>query len=147
MLLKTYFLQSLCSKSGLRTVLNWQQNPENAPIFWRCFGSLVKFSYWSKFHVNIITDSAVMTISFYEGLTKNLEIGNAPVWVLSNIWRLGQVRNAKFGMMVSNIMLLNAAKFQDYNFYRSWVIKGKPTGTGKGIKLLPDPPPGLRLRF
>ena len=25
-------------------------------------------------------------------------------------------------------MLLNAAKFQDYNFYCFWVIKGKPIG-------------------
>ena len=33
-------------------------------------------------------------------------------------------------------MLLNAAKFQGYSFYRFWVIKGKPTGGG--VKL---PPP------
>ena len=40
---------------------------------------LVKFSYWSKFHVNIITDSRVMPILFYKGLTRNPEIGNTPV--------------------------------------------------------------------
>ena len=54
-------------------------------IFWRCFASLVKFSYWSKFHVNIIIGSEIMTISFYKGLTRNLEIGNTPFWVLPNI--------------------------------------------------------------
>ena len=33
-------------------------------IFWLWRVSLVTFSYWSKFHVNIITGSGVMTISF-----------------------------------------------------------------------------------
>ena len=46
--------------------------------FWRCFVSLVKFSYWSKFHVNIITGSGVMIIYFYKGLTRNPEIKNNP---------------------------------------------------------------------
>ena len=41
-----------------------------------CFVPLVKFSYWSKFHVNITSNSGVMTIFFYEVLTRNLGIGN-----------------------------------------------------------------------
>ena len=90
---------------------------------WRCFVFLVKFSYWSKFHVNIITGSGVMTISFYKVLTRNLEIGNTPVWVFPNIWRLEQVRNTKFGTNISNKMLLNAAKCQGLKFYRFWVIE------------------------
>ena len=92
-----------------------------------CFVSLVKFSYWSKFHVNIITGSGIMTIFFYNGLTRNPEIGNTPIWVLPNIWRLRRVSDTKFG---SDEMLPNAAKFQVYSFYRFWVIKGKPTGQG-----------------
>ena len=43
------------------------------------FAFLVKFSYWSKFHVNIITGSGVMPIFFYKGLTRNPEIRNTPV--------------------------------------------------------------------
>ena len=112
----------------------------NVKFFWCCFVSLVKFSYWSKFHVNIITGSGIMTIFFYKRLTRNPEIGNTPVWVLPNIWRLGRVMDTKFGMNVSNRMLLNAAKFQGYSSYRFWVIKGKPTG--EGVKL-PHPPPRL----
>ena len=100
----------------------------NVKFFWRCFVSLVKFSYWSKFHVNIITGSGIMTIFFYKGLTRNPEIGNTPVWVLPNICRLGRVMDTKFGTNVSNRMLLNPAKFQGYSFYRFWVIKGKPSG-------------------
>ena len=47
--------------------------------FWRCRVSLAKFSYWSIFHVNLITGSGVMTIFVYQGLTRNPEIGNTPV--------------------------------------------------------------------
>ena len=39
-----------------------------------CFSCQI--SYWSKFHVNIITGSRIMTIFFYKGLTRNPEIGN-----------------------------------------------------------------------
>ena len=85
-------------------------------FFWRCFVSLVTFSYWSKFHVNIITDSGIMTIFFYKGLTRNPKIGNTTVWVLPNIWRLRRVMATKFDANVSNRMLLNAAKFQGYSF-------------------------------
>ena len=77
---------------------------------------------------NFITGYGIMTIFFYEGLTRNPEIGNTTVWVLPNIWRLGQVMGTKSGTNVSNRVLLNAAKFQGYSFCRSWVIKGKPTG-------------------
>ena len=100
----------------------------NVKIFWRCFVSLAEFSYWSRFHVHNITGSGIMTIFFYEGLTRNTEIGNTPVWVLPNIWGLGRVVDTKFGTNVSNRMLLNAAKFLGYSFYLFWVIQGKPTG-------------------
>ena len=45
-------------------------------FFLMLFFSLAKLSYWSKFPVNIITGSEVMTISVYKGLTRNLEIGS-----------------------------------------------------------------------
>ena len=107
-----------------------------AKFFWRYFISLVKSSYWSKFHVNIITGSGVMTIFFYKRLTRNPEIGNTTIWVLPNIWRLGRITDTKFSMNVSNEMLLNAAKCQGYSFYRSWVPtgEGKITPQGLGLK-------------
>ena len=58
---------------------------------------------------------------------------------LPSIWRLGWVRNTKFGTNVSNKMLLNDAKCQGYNFC-FWFIQGNPTG---GIKLPPPPTLGL----
>ena len=99
--------------------------------FWHFFVSLIKLSYFSKFHVNIITGSGIMTVFFYKGLTRNPEIGIIPVWVFPNIWRLEWVMDTKFGTNVSNKKLLNAAKFQGYTFYRFWIIKGKPAG-GEG---------------
>ena len=59
---------------------------------------------------------------------QNLEY---PHLILPNIWRLGRIRDTKFGTNISNNMLLNAAKCQCYSMYRFWVIKGKPTG-GRG---------------
>ena len=105
-------------------------------FFWHCFVSLVKFSYWSKFHVSIITGSGVMTIFFYKRLTRNPVIRNTPVWVLPDIWRLGWVTDTKFGTIVWNKILLNAAKCQGYSLYRFWVIKEKPTGGQEGVILL-----------
>ena len=59
-----------------------------------------------------------MTIFHCKGLTRNPEIGNTLVWVIPNIWRLGQVRDSKFDKNVSNEVLLNTAKYQGYSFYR-----------------------------
>ena len=92
-----------------------------------------KFSYWSKFPVNIITGSAVMTVVFYKGLTRNPEIGNTQVWVLPNIWRLMRVRDTKIGTNVSNKMLMG------YGFYPFCVIERKLTGEGVG-KIIPSHP-------
>ena len=117
----------------------------SSSIFLTLFIFFVKFSFWSRFHVNIITVSGVMTISFYKGLTRNPEIGNTPVWVLLNIWRLGRARNTKCATNIFNKMLLNAAKCQGYSFYVFWVIKGKPTG-GRGGKFTPPPPTQIRLK-
>ena len=49
------------------------------------FVSLVKFNYWSKFHVNIITGFEIMTIFFYKGLTRNPEIRNVVSGDLDNL--------------------------------------------------------------
>ena len=94
-------------------------------FFRPCSISLVNFSYWPKFHVNIMT--GVTRIFACKGLTRNLEIVNTPVWVLPSIFRPGEVRDTGFGPNVSNKMLLNALKCQGYDFYRLLVIKGKLT--------------------
>ena len=71
------------------------------------FFSLVRFIYWYKFHVNIITGFWSYDNLFYKGFTRNLEIGTTHVSVFPNIWRLGQVRDTKFGMSPMKYMLQN----------------------------------------
>ena len=90
--------------------------------------SLVKFSYWTKFHVIIITESGV----FYKGLARNPESGNTPVWVFPNIRRLGRVGDANFSWNVSNEKLLNVVNYQIYSFYYFSFINEKLRGGGGG---------------
>ena len=141
----------MCSKSGLRIPLNiltWRHRQ----IFWRCCVSFVKFTYWSKFHVNIVTGYGVLTIFVYKRLTEIRKLELRPSEVPSiNIWKLAEIRDTKFGRNVSNKKFLNAAKFQVYSFYRFWVIERKPTenegGRGVGwLKNTPTPRLGLNQR-
>ena len=69
-----------CSNSAI----NWKNdndvtiywNGAIVNIFWPCFVSLVKYSYWAKFHFNIISGSRVMTIYF----CKRPEIGKSDIF-------------------------------------------------------------------
>ena len=123
----TEYASRICLPDCSKLVINWKNSNDVTvfmhdviiKFFWRSVVSLVMFSYWSKFHVNIITGSGVVAISFYKGMTRNPEIGNTPIWVFPNIWRLGQVRDTRFGTELS-------------------VINGKPTVKGE-VKLLPLP--------
>ena len=133
-----------CSK----LVINWKNNndvkicPRDA-IF--NFFNVVLF-----FLSSLVTSPSFMSISslvqkfFYKGLTRNPEIGNTPVWVLPNIWGLGQVTDTKLRTNVSIEMLLNPTICKSYSFYRFWVIKGKPTGLVKLTPPPPHPPPPSR---
>ena len=96
--------------------LTWRHRQIFPTLF--CFSC--NFQLWFKFHVNIITDSGVMTIS--------LRDWNTPVWVLPNIWSLGQVKNTKFGTNVSSKMLLNATKCQGYSFTVSELLRENHQG-------------------
>ena len=79
-------------------------------FFWHCFIPLVKFSYWSRFHVNIITGARVMTIFFYKKLTRNLATGNTPVWDLeAGDWGELEIPNlAQMSLIKCYWILLNA---------------------------------------
>ena len=85
-------------------------NMTSSSFFWRCFLSLVNFSYWSKFHVNIDTGSQIMTVFFYKGLTRNPEIGNTPICVLPNIWRLGGGGGGGGGVWKPNLAWISLIK-------------------------------------
>ena len=111
-------------------------------FFWR-FVSLLKFSYWSKIHVNIINGSETMTIFFFKGLTRNLDIGNTPVWVLSNIWRWGELwiaNLARMSLIECYWMLQNSrvTAFTVFELLRENQLGGKIT---------PLPPTQIRVKF
>ena len=78
--------------------------------FWRCFVSLDKFSYWSKFHVNIITDPGVMTIFCYKGWPeiRKLEIPPSEFFPISEDWGKLAIPNlARMSLMKCYWMLQN----------------------------------------
>ena len=100
-------------------------NTTSLSIFWHCYVSLVKFSYWSNFYVQlsgptIMIGSGVMTIFFIKDSPEIWKLET--ICFFPNIWKLVWVRDTEFGTKVSNKMLLNAAKYQGYSFYRFWVI-------------------------
>ena len=132
----TDYASGISLPNNFRLAINWKNDND---ITFSDMASSSKFFdvlfFFVKFHVNTMAGSGVVTIFYYKRLTRNLEIGNTPIWVLPNIWRLGPVRDSKFGTNFSNKMSLNNAKVQGCNFYRFWVIKGKPTG--RGAKLTP----------
>ena len=101
-------------ESGFGIVLNWLPIEKmtmtwqffqvtSSSIFWRCRAFLIKFSYYSQFHVNVIAGSGVITTFVYKGLNKNPEISNTPLWVLYNICRLGRVRDTKWMLQNARI--------------------------------------------
>ena len=135
-------MQILCRESGRQTAPNWQK-------IWKMTMTrqLRDTTSSSKFFdvvlflfSRLVTGPCFQSVSslvlelwqfsLTKEFTRNLVIGNTPVWVFPNIWRLGWVMDTKFGKNVSNKMLLNVAKLQGYSFYGFWVIKGKLTGSG-----------------
>ena len=109
-----------------KLTINWKNG--NIIFFWHhcqklCFS--VNFSYWSKFHVSIMTGSKAMEVFIYKKLIRNLETEHTPMWVWPNIWRREPVRDTKFGRNVSNEKLLKAVRCLVYNFYCFWVTKRK----------------------
>ena len=71
----------------------------------------VKFSYWFKFHVNIITGSGVATIFVYKELTRNPERGNLPSKFCPVSGDYCKLKDTTFDRNVSNKKLLNPAKW------------------------------------
>ena len=99
-------------------------------FFWRDFLSLVNFSYWSKFYVNIIPGSGVMTIFFYKGLTRSLSF--------SQYLETGRVRGTKFDTNFSNECYWILQNARVTAFTVSELIKGKQQGVAK---ITAPPPP------
>ena len=101
--------------------------------FWCCFVLLVNFSYWSKFYVNIVVGSGVMSIFFYEGLTRNLEIGNIPAWVcpISGDWGKIGIPNLTGTFLIKCYCTLQNARLTAFTVFE--LLRENQ----KGVKLTP----------
>ena len=90
-----------------------------------------------------------MTILFYKELTRNPKIRNTPVWVLSNIWRRGElwIPNLARMSLIEYYWMLQHAR--GYSLYHFWVIKGKPTGgwEEQSPPTPQDPPSQIRVKY
>ena len=105
--------------NGSRLAVDWK-NCNNVTIFWndviakfssRCFISLVKFSYWSKFHFNIITGSGVMQLPFISDWPeiRKSEIPPSEFCLISTDWSELRIPNlARTSLRKSYWMLQNA---------------------------------------
>ena len=93
-------------------------------FFWRYFVCLVNFSYWSKFHVNIITGSGVRVIFLWPEIRK-LEITLSEFCPISGDWGKLGIRNLTWMLVMKGCWMLQIAK--SYSFDCFWVIKVKPT--------------------
>ena len=116
-------------------------------IFWRGFVSLVKFSYWSKFHVNIITGFGIMAIFFYKGLTRNPEIGNPFEFCpISGDWDELWIPNLARMSLIECYWMLQNSRFTAFTvFVLLWEHQ-------MGGKITPPPPPfpprlGIRVKI
>ena len=83
-------------------------------FFLHCFVCLVKFSYWSRFHVNIITGSGVMTIFFDKGLRKSDITRSEFCPIFGDRGELGIPNLARMSLIKCYRMLQN----NSYGFYR-----------------------------
>ena len=96
--------------------------------FLHCRVSILRFSYWSKFHVNIITGSRVFQISFIKDWSeiRKSEISRSEFYPISGDGgELGKPDSAQMSLMKCHWML---QKCQGYSFYHFWAIKEKSTG-------------------
>ena len=92
---------------------------------------LIKFGYWSMFHVNIITSSVAETIFVYKGFDQKTRNWKYPYRSFRQCLETGESSVTKFGMNVWNWKLPNTTKCQVYSFNCFWIIRTKPVG-GQG---------------
>ena len=107
-------------------------------FFWHCFTSLVKFSYWYEFHVNFITGSGVMTISFNMRLTRNLEIPPSEFCLISGDWDEVGIPNLARAFLIRCYWMLQNASVTAFTV--SELLKeNQQEGGGGGLHIHPLP--------
>ena len=107
----------------------------NENVNYTGYTSGIRLPNWSKLAIYGENENDVNFVTILLKIDQKGQNRKYPYLSFSDIWKLGWVRDTKFGANVSNKMLLNAAKCQSYRFYHFWVIKGNPTGGGRKTRL------------
>ena len=108
-------MQTLCPESSLRTAPNWpkiRKMTMTSKLF-LCFVSLVKFSCWSKFHVNIIIGSGVMLIWNWPEIQKS-EIPLSEFCSVSGHWSEQGLPNLARTSIIKCYWMLQNARVTAY---------------------------------
>ena len=118
------------------------RNDVNVKMFWHCFVSLIKFSYWSKFHVNIFIGSEIMTIFFIRDWPeiRKLEIPTSKFCPISGDWdELWIPHLARMSLIECYWMLQNSrvTAFTVFKLLRENQLGGKITPTPPRLGLKP----------
>ena len=109
-------------------------------FIWRCRVSLVKFSHWSKFHVNIMTRSGVMTIFDYWPEIRKSEIPLSEICTISGDWdKLGIPNLAQMFLIKRLLNVQNAT-------VTAFTVSELSRENNKGVKFTP-PILGLRCKW
>ena len=110
-----------------------------AKLFWRSFVSLVKFSYWSKFHVNISTGSGIMTIFFIRDWPeiRKSEIPPSEFFPMSGDWAELWIPNLTQMSLIECYWMLQNSRVTAFT-----VLELLRENQLRGVKL---PPPRLGL--
>ena len=117
----------------------------NVNFFKGCFVSLVKFSYWSKSHVNTITGSGIWQLSFIRDWSeiRKSEIPTSEFFPISGEWgelwipNLARMSLIECYWMLQNSMVIAFTAFE--------LLRENQLGGG-GLKLPPLPQPKLGLK-
>ena len=95
-------------------------------FIWRCRVSLVKFSHWSKFHVNIMTRSGVMTIFNYWPEIRKSEIPLSEICTISGDWDKLGIPNLTQMFLIKSYWMFKMPRLQLLPFlsYQGKITRG-----------------------
>ena len=90
-------------------------------VFWCGFVCLVKFSYWSKFHVNIINGFGIMTIFFYKERNwpeiRKSEIPTSEFCPLSGDWDKSWIANLAWMCLIECYWMLQNSRVTAFTIF------------------------------
>ena len=115
----------------------------NVRFFWCCLVSFAKFSYWSKFHVNIITGSGIMTIFFIRDWPeiRKSEIPPSEFFPISRDWDELWIPNLPRMFLIECYLMLQNSRVTAFFVFE--LLRENQLG---GYNYPPPPPTQIRVK-